>query len=114
MAGTGVRHKEEDSASRLQGGIDGKLNRKELDVKWRAGHSRRTMKRFCYVLLVFCFVYLVRAEWLVYQHYLVINRDYYPIMSEFYRMYAERVAGFAGQAAAIVMGLRGYRFRHLL
>jgi hypothetical protein len=68
------------------------------------------MRPISIALLVFCAAYLIRAEWLVYQHYLIINRDYYPIMSEFYRMYAERAAGFVGQASAIWLGMQSKQF----
>lgn len=72
------------------------------------------MKALCGALALFCLTYFIRAEWLVYHHYLVINRDYYPIMREFYGMYAERAAGFAGPLSAILLGLRGQRVAQLM
>lgn len=64
------------------------------------------MKKPITILALFCIAYFLRAEWLVYQHYIVVNRDFYPIMSEFYRMYAERALNLAGQLAALWMGWR--------
>lgn len=68
------------------------------------------MKKICYLLSLFSFAYFLRSEWLVYQHYLVINRDYYPIMSEFCVMYAERAANFVAQITSLALGFQAFQF----
>jgi hypothetical protein len=38
--------------------------------------------------ILFCVGFCLMREWGEYRHYLVINRDYFPIMSDFYAAYA--------------------------
>jgi len=64
------------------------------------------MKNLSIALMVFCFGFFLYAEWAVYQHYLIINSDYYPVMSEFYKMYAVRFGNLIAQLAGIQMGYR--------
>lgn len=63
-------------------------------------------KNVAIALMIFCSAFFLYAEWAVYQHYLVINRDFYPVMSEFYKMYAERFGNFLVQLAGINVGFR--------
>jgi hypothetical protein len=64
------------------------------------------MRHIAIALMVFCFGFFLYAEWAVYQHYLVIDRDYFPVMSEFYKMYAIRVGNLLTQLAALHVGYR--------
>lgn len=65
-----------------------------------------THKNVAIALTIFCFGFFVYAEWAVYQHYLVINRDFFPVMSDFYKMYAVRLGNFLVQLAGINVGYR--------
>jgi hypothetical protein len=70
------------------------------------------MKAANLVAMLVCVVFCVHAEWLVYQHYLTITRDYYPVMGEFYKMYAERLGNCFAQCSACLVGIRVSKFSY--
>lgn len=67
---------------------------------------KNTHRNVAVALSIFCFGFFLYAEFAVYQHYLVINRDFFPIMSDFYKMYAERLMSLVGQLAGLHLGYR--------